>query len=235
MFAENPDIATDTESVQIMRADMLGNMRVSSRPPIDVDAWDLDLDALDTEHMLVTSHSHTDTRPRSHDLGHEMAANWHLGGSLVQASASKNETESQAGKNKPRASLLAWMLMLAGIMAFACGAVLMGMSIIQARSELWRMGLPLALVGQAGLVVGLILQLERYWQCHRKASKKLSEVDEQVADLQVTTGLLGSTHSGPSQAFYHHMANGANTELMLADLKGQMDMLAAQMTHRGRR
>jgi hypothetical protein len=205
-------------------------------PPVDLDSWDLDLESVGTEQLLAASMPTVATNQRPHDPAHDMAADWHLGGMLapVATATPTNNHQPNVKKQKPRTSLIGWLLILCGVTAFVCGGVLMGMSLAQGRAELWRMGLPLALVGQGGLLVGLVLQLERVWQSHRRASARLHEVDEHVADLQTTTDLLGTTHSGPSQAFYHHMAGGANTEMMLADLKGQMDMLAAQMV-RGRR
>ncbi|MCG8585984.1 MAG: hypothetical protein MI757_14850 [Pirellulales bacterium] len=209
--------------------------RVSLEPPVDVDAWALE--SLPSDHLLATATLARPAKRTKQDPVHDMASNWHLGGMLASATANATpnvETEVRQQKRKPRTSLTGWVLMLCGIMAFACGAVLMGLSLAQSRGELWRMGLPMALAGQCGLVVGLVLQIERFWQNHKRANEKLEKVDENVSDLQMTTDLLGSTHSGPSQAFYQHMAGGANTGLLLADLKGQMDLLAAQMARSGR-
>ena len=54
-------------------------------------------------------------------------------------------------------------------------------------------------------------------------------MDESLADLKHATTMLGTTHSSAAQSFYVHMAEGASPELMLADLKGQLDMLTLRL------
>jgi hypothetical protein len=41
---------------------------------------------------------------------------------------------------------------------------------------------------------------------------------------------MSVTHSAPAQSFYAHMAGGASPQLLLADLKGQLDLLAVRMS-----
>jgi hypothetical protein len=139
-------------------------------------------------------------------------------------------------KQKPRgdvgSTLLAWSLMSLGLMSFVCGAVLVGWSIVDDRPELWSFGLPIGAAGQVGLLLGLVLQLERVWQNSRYAVRKLDQVDSQLNNLERTTNLLGMTHSSASQAFYAHMADQSNPQLLLADLKGQLDLLAMSIANR---
>ena len=114
-------------------------------------------------------------------------------------------------------------------MTFMCGAVLLGWSFVAGRGELWSLGLPLTLAGQAGLVLGLILQLESLWQSNRDTSGTLNELDAQLRDLRHATTLLSTTHSSSAQSFYAHMAEGASPQLLLADVKGQLDLVASQL------
>jgi len=129
----------------------------------------------------------------------------------------------------PKSNLAAWSLLSLGLATFACGAVLLVWSIATGREDLWPLGLPLALVGQAALIVGLVLQLDGLWQTSRKTEKTLSALDDELSRVRQATTLLSSSHSGPSQSFYLHMAEGASPQLLLADLKGQLDLLAQQM------
>ena len=117
-------------------------------------------------------------------------------------------------------------------MGFVCGAVLLGWSLVAHRGELWSLGMPIALAGQLGLLVGLVLQLERLGDDNRRTVDKLESVDERLDDLKHTATLLSTGHTAPSQAFYAHMAGGASPQLLLADLKGQLDILAVQMSGR---
>jgi hypothetical protein len=116
-----------------------------------------------------------------------------------------------------------------GLMAFVFGAVLIGWSIAEDRPDLWRLGLPFTLGGQAALIVGLVFQLDGLWRSNREASETLDELDSQLDELRHATSMLSTTHSSPAQSFYLHLADGASPNLLLADLKGQLDLLAARL------
>jgi hypothetical protein len=133
---------------------------------------------------------------------------------------------------KPRFAGLAWAALSLGVMSFVCGGVLLGWSAIAGRQDLWSIGLPLALVGQAGLIVGLVLQLETLWQTNRATSQTLQSLDGEIHELRHSTTLLTQSRSNPSQSFYLHLAEGASPHMLLSDLKGQLDLLSEQMSKR---
>jgi hypothetical protein len=143
--------------------------------------------------------------------------------------AARDEVPHAIAAEPPKANLAAWSLLSLGLATFACGAVLLGWSFATDREDLWPLGMPLALGGQAALIVGLVLQLDGLWQTSRKTEKTLSALDDELSKVHHATTLLSSSHSGPSQSFYLHMAEGAPPQLLLADLKGQLDLLAQQM------
>jgi hypothetical protein len=116
-----------------------------------------------------------------------------------------------------------------GMMALACGGVLLGCSVLTGRDHLWSLGMPVALAGQILLLMGFVLQIDRLWHESRNAAAKLSEVDHQLDDLRNTTALLGTTHSGAATTFYAHFAGGASPRVLLADLKSQLDLLAIKI------
>lgn len=124
---------------------------------------------------------------------------------------------------------LAWTTLLLGATGFICGLALMGWSMHTESPELWALGAPIILAGQIALVLGLVLQLDRVWRGNRRAAARLETVDEQLHDLKTATTLLGTTH-GPSSAFYAHWAGGAGAEILLSDLKSQLDLLAVKLS-----
>lgn len=140
--------------------------------------------------------------------------------------------EAERRDNAKRSSWFAWTVTSLGLMAFTCGGVLLAWSYAVGRSDLWNLGIPVTVVGQIGLLVGLVLQLERIWQNNRYAVEKLDEVDERLADIRHSHTLLRVNHSSAAQAFYTHMAEGASPSLLLADLKGQLDLLAVRLSER---
>ena len=114
-------------------------------------------------------------------------------------------------------------------MIAACGGVLVAWSLVAAREDLWPIGMPLALLGQAGLVLGLVLQLDGLWNSSRRTADSIEALDDELVRVRQATTLLASSHSAPAQSFYVHLAEGAPPQLLLADLKGQLDLLAEQM------
>jgi hypothetical protein len=125
---------------------------------------------------------------------------------------------------------VSWLAISLGTMALVCGGILLGWSVVAAREDLWTIGLPIALGGQIGLLVGLLCRLDRIGQDHRSAAARLSEVDQKLRELNSSTTLLATTHSSPATAFYCHLAEGAPPEMLLGDLKGQLDLLAMKLS-----
>lgn len=140
----------------------------------------------------------------------------------------KHRSDGRRGV-KLRPSWSGWLATSIGLMAFACGSVLLGWSLHMERADLWNLGLPITLGGQFLLILGLLLHLERVWQTNQQTAVLLSEVDQRLSKLQQSTSLL-STSASSSQAFYAHLSSGASPRMLLTDLKGQLDLLAMKLS-----
>ena len=140
------------------------------------------------------------------------------------------ETQTRAPGDRPRA-VLAWTTLLLGTAGFIAGLVLTDWPLTLGQKDLGPIGGPLILAGQIILILGLVLQLDRTWRDGRWAAAKLRTVDEEIHDLKTTTELLGTGH-GPSGQFYAHWAGGAGPEVLLGDLKGQLDLLAVKLAEK---
>jgi hypothetical protein len=149
-----------------------------------------------------------------------------------QAHATVPRRRKRKSRAPRRSSLLAGCFLALGLTALACGAALMIWSVVEARDELWSLGMPITIGGQVALLLGLVLQLERVWQNGRDAVRKLDRVDDQLHQLEQATSLLNPQHGTASQAFYAHMSENASPDLLLADLKGQLDVLSAEIGRR---
>jgi hypothetical protein len=123
---------------------------------------------------------------------------------------------------------IVWTALTFGTMAVVCGLALLGWSAQTGQPELWKIGAPIILGAQVALVLGLVLQLDRIWRDSRRSAARLRTVDQQLDDLKTTTSLLGTTHA-PSTAFYAHWAGGAGPDVLLTDLKSQLDLLAIKL------
>jgi len=217
----------------------------TSHPPAydlpDYDDWELDDQLRHIERVLGTAKDRGRRgqrvlrRERSRlDPPHAVVPPWHVAAPAASAiSVKPARGRAPAGPAEGGVVLpaLIWLALSLGTMAFVCVGILLGWSLCTGRQELWTMGLPVAVCGQVALLVGLLLQLDRLWHHSRTAAAKLDVVDEQLHELKTTTTLLGTGH-GPSAAFYSHLADGAGSQLLLSDLKSQLDLLALKMSMR---
>jgi hypothetical protein len=190
--------------------------KVISRLPLPEDDWKLEAD-IRSVHRLVDNLRGT----RRIDPPSSLAQP-HRG------PTSHAEPASQRAAT-PKSNIAAWSILSVGLATFACGAVLLGWAYAAAREDLWPLAMPLTLIGQAGLILGLVLQLDGLWQSSRQTQETLVTLDNELSRVRQATTLLSTSHSGPAQSFYAHMAEGATPQLLLADLKGQLDLLAQQM------
>lgn len=203
----------------------------TDQPPL-FDDWETDAQLRQIERTLGSAargqpHEATYRREAARfDAPHNGPAAWHLPvkTQLEQAKHRKRAGDGLAG--------FVWPALLLGTMAFVCGGVLLGWSLVSGRTELWTIGLPIALGGQIALLIGLILQIERLWRDSRQSSDKLDTVDAQLHDLKTTTTLMGSSYGSSGTAFYTHLAHGASPEMLLTDLKSQLDLLALKMSQK---
>jgi hypothetical protein len=129
-------------------------------------------------------------------------------------------------------ALLIWAVLSLGMAALVCGGILLGWSLWTGRGELWKIGLPIAAGGQISLMIGLLLQIERFWHDNHRTVVKLDEVDEELHDLKTTANLLSTMRGPSSPQFYAHPAGDANPHVQLSDLKVQLDLLAMKIADR---
>ncbi len=207
-----------------------------TQPPI-ADDWQLEQQLSEAERLLHTFSNigAPENRPQSMtppvrlattDLASTDLASrdWH------QHAAS--EITRSTSEPKQRGNVFAWTFLLVGTFALVCGGVLAGWSLTSGRTALWNLGLPILLGGQGCLLVGIVLQVSRMWQNSRNSAQRLAQVDRQLVDLQQTTTLLGNTYGAGSSTFFAHLAEGASPHMLLADLKGQMDLLAMKVSRK---
>lgn len=190
-------------------------------PPPAVDDWEGEADLRHAERLLAVLRQSSDCGPELQTADTAMRFN-----EVMAPSQRPSEIHNLQSWSS---GLAAWACLTLGLMAFVCGGVLLAWSFLADRGDLWSLGLPLTLAGQVGLVLGLLLQLDGLSQSSRRTEQTLTELDGQLDELRGVTALVSSTHSAPAHSFYAHMSAGASPQILLADLKGQLDLLAQQM------
>jgi hypothetical protein len=125
--------------------------------------------------------------------------------------------------------IFAWLIVLAGILILASGIGLVVWSLSTTQMLFWNLALGLALGGQGLLIFGLVLVVSRLWRNSRHASGKLQDVHARLGQLQQTADTLTAMRSGGAPAFYADLVRGASPQVMLANLKGQIDQLTTRI------
>ncbi|MBN2475761.1 MAG: hypothetical protein JXB62_14210 [Pirellulales bacterium] len=204
----------------------------SGSSPTTYDRWELDQQLQHIERVLDVGKGH---RQRAEavceeekarlDSAHMQPASWHPSVQGEPGHASR----SSCSTARPVLAFFSWATLSLGTTAFVCGGILLGWSVVSSREELWAIGMPVTLCGQIALLLGLVLQMDRLWHDSRRASSKLDDVDQQLHELKAATTRLSTSHSSPSSAFYSHLADGAGPDLLLSDLKSQLDLLAMKI------
>jgi hypothetical protein len=122
----------------------------------------------------------------------------------------------------------AWLVVAAGTLLLAAGLGTIGWSLAAERTDFWNLAIGLTLGGQGTLVFGLVLVVSRLWRNSRYATRRLQEVHARLGQLQRTADALAATRGG-APAFYAELVRGASPQMLLSNLKGQLDQLAARV------
>jgi hypothetical protein len=82
-------------------------------------------------------------------------------GPVVPSAPKPNAPARPPRARHPIATGAAWLLIATGTSGLSCGALLTAWSCLGDRSELWNLGLPIMVVGQMVLLVGLLVHFVR--------------------------------------------------------------------------
>lgn len=203
-----------------------------AEPPLDPDDFDWDqniksLQALAAEiaPALATRHRESAFGPR-----HEPGARH--GPLMASPQPIATIRPRHSATRRSIGSILTWLVIWSSVTAFVAGGVMMAWSLRMDRGERWTEGLIFAGTGLAGLLIGILLQLERVWIASRYTLDRLDDLDVRLGQMEEAAALSAIRHSTPAQAFYGHYAEGAAPHVLLADLKGQLDLLALKLSSR---
>lgn len=125
--------------------------------------------------------------------------------------------------------IAAWMIVIVGTLSLASGIGLIAWSLSTRQMLYWNLALGLALGGQGTLILGLVLVASRLWRHSRYAAGKLQEVHARLGQLQKTAEVLTAMRTGGAPAFYADLVRGASPQMLLTNLKGQLDQLATRL------
>ncbi len=142
------------------------------------------------------------------------------------------QAPSGAKTVRRRSSILCWAMLMLGVALFACGGSLIGFSLLGDRGELWSLGTPLALAGQAAFLIGLVLQLDVIWYQSRQTSRNVSRLDVRLTEMQdAPEEHCELAEAETAHRFDRDIPQETSPQFLLRDLKGQLELLANRLSH----
>jgi hypothetical protein len=133
-----------------------------------------------------------------------------------------------SSRRREGGQFMAWITAFCGAGVLGAGLGAVSWSLSSGRTDTWNLALGLTLMGQGLLIFGLVLIVARLWRNSRYASSKLIDVHAQLGQLQHTADALTTMRSG-APAFYAELVRGASPQMLLSNLKGQLDQLASRL------
>lgn len=123
----------------------------------------------------------------------------------------------------------AWVAALLGAMTLGAGIGLLGWSLLGERPDLWSWGLGATLTGQGLMIVGLVQLLASLWTAGRDATGRLITLHYEIRRLQRTADSLAGMRTATPTAFYADLSRGSSPQVLLSNLKGQIDDLTTRL------
>lgn len=144
------------------------------------------------------------------------------------------ESVTERRKSSPRrpegGQFAAWGFAAAGATLLGGGIGTIVWALAADRPDLWNLAVGTTLAGQGLLIFGLVMLVARLWRTSRHAADRLHTVHTELGQLQRTADALTAMRSGGAPAFYAELVRGASPQMLLANLKGQLDQLATRLS-----
>lgn len=140
----------------------------------------------------------------------------------------KRETQKTYGASRTT-QVFVWFFCTLGAVLLGLGVGLCGWSYAETKPDLWTPGLTAVLAGQGLLIIGLLHMLANLWSAGRWASGKLTQMHDEVRALRRAADESAGRHAASAAHFYADLAQQAGPDVLLGNLRGQVDALAARL------
>ncbi len=142
----------------------------------------------------------------------------------------------QRTQGEPKSKTTSWLLSLllgVGVLGFSLGLGLLAWSAAFQLPQLWQQGMTLTIGAEGLLILSLAWMAARLWHNSRRVNRQLHNVDQQLAEIEQITGTLAGSQQPTSQHFYHHANQAASPHMLVANLRGQVDLMSARLASEG--
>jgi hypothetical protein len=209
--------------------------RKNAAPPIHTDEWSIRQRARELDRVLRRPmHFGATSGAAAARLGQQRIDPPHDLLDQIARTPPPTITTSAASTPQIRPSrttagqIFAWLIVASGAITLFAGIGLIGWSLHENEMQHWNLGLSLALGGQGALIFGLVMVVSRLWRNSRYATNRLQEMHARLGQLQNSADTISAMRGG-APAFYADLARGASPQMLLSNLKGQLDQLATRL------
>ncbi len=155
-----------------------------------------------------------------------------------QPTATKNQPTNRKiirRANQPKkksyviSQIVGWASATVGAMSLGLGIGLLVWSLIQENASLWSFGIAATITGQSLMIVGLVQLLSNLWNATRQTHTKLTQIHEDLHRVRRTAEQTAGQQHATATGFYAEMAANAEPDVLLGNLRGQLDQLSARL------
>lgn len=122
-------------------------------------------------------------------------------------------------------SRLIGLLLVLGVIGFSAGIGLLVWAVGFGLPDTWQWGITMTIAAEGVLICGMVWMAGRLWHNSRRLNEQLHGVDHQLVHLAQQAG----NSAAGSQHFYAHFHQGASSQMLLTNLRGQIDQLASRL------
>ncbi len=162
-------------------------------------------------------------RPEQKSWGPEALEN--LGADSQLRSITRQSSREEESSQSTIASRLIGLMLMMGVTGFAVGMGLLVWAVGFDLPGTWQWGITTTIAAEGLLILGMVWMAGRLWRNSRHLNEQLHGVDHQLDHLEQ---LAGNSATG-SQHFYAHFHQGASSQMLLANLRGQVEQLASRL------
>jgi len=189
------------------------------RAPLSAfDTWALEEQLRHVDRILSGARFTTEVRPEHTDAPSPLPA---PRGALWKKRAAKTNAAQQSPHSILR-TRLAWTIVAVGAAALAAGICMLCGGALLGRPRWQSIGLPITLLGQVSLLLGMMMQLDLVWHGKRETASKLYRFQKRLGDLEVLADELAPTSA-------EEPPPPVNEQQLLAELKHRLDLLSHRL------
>ncbi|HEY2837588.1 MAG TPA: hypothetical protein VGJ26_00450 [Pirellulales bacterium] len=184
-------------------------------PLSSFDTWALEEQLKHVDRILSGARFKTEVRPEHTDAPSPVPA------PRAKIWKKRSANNAKAGAPTTIRMRLAWTIVALGAAALATGICMLCGGALLGHARWQSFGLPITLLGQVALLLGMMMQLDLVWHGKRETASKLYRFQKRLGDLEVLADELTPTSEESPPP--------VNEQELMAELKNRLDLLSHRL------